>query len=214
MRRLQPVLGLAFLLIVASTAVDATTVRVIALFTDKALLEVDGQQKVVSKGETFSGVFLKSASGRGAVVVIEDETMELELSQSIAGNFKKREKIRLRIVPDARGMYYTKGTINGKSTNFLVDTGATHVTMSGRKAKSLNIDYKKGVLSRAQTASGVVQAWLVNLDTVKVGGIKLNKVSATVIAGDHPSEVLLGNSFLRHTRIEQAGSVLEISKGY
>jgi len=87
------VLGLAFLLIVASTAVDATTVRVIALFTDKALLEVDGQQKVVSKGETFSGVFLKSASGRGAVVVIEDETMELELSQSIAGNFKKREKI-------------------------------------------------------------------------------------------------------------------------
>ncbi len=214
MRRLQSALGLTLLLTVASTAVGATTIRVIALFTDKALLEVDGQQKVVSKGETFSGVLLQSASGRGAVVVIEGETMELELNQSIAGNFKKRENINLRITPDGRGMYYTKGTINGKPTNFLVDTGATHVTMSGRKAKSLNIDYKKGSLSRAQTASGVVEAWLVDLDTVKVGGIKLNNVSATVIAGDHPSEVLLGNSFLRHTRIEQAGSILTISKRF
>ena len=207
-------LGLAFLLIVASTAAGATSVRVIALFTDKAFLEVDGQQKVVSKGETFSGVFLQSASGRGAVVVIEGETMELELNQAIAGNFKKREKISLRIIPDARGMYYTKGTINGKSTNFLVDTGATHVAMSGRKAKSLSIDYKKGIRSRVQTASGVVEAWQVSLGTVNVGGIKLNNVTGTVIAGDHPSEVLLGNSFLRHTRMEQAGSVLEISKRF
>ena len=100
-------------------------------------------------------------------------------------------------------MYFTKGTINGKSTNFLVDTGATHVTMSGHKAKSLNIDFRKGVRSRAQTAAAVVPAWQVRLDTVEVGGIKLNNVSATVIAGDHPSEVLLGNSFLRHTQIEQ-----------
>ena len=214
MRRLQSVLGLALLLIVASTAAGATTVRVIALFTDKALLEVDGQQKVVSKGETFSGVFLQSASGRGAIVVIEGETRELDLNQSIAGNFKKRDKIKLRIVPDARGMYFTKGTINGKSTSFLVDTGATHVTISGRKAKSLNIDFRKGVSSRAQTAAAVVPVWQVRLDTVEVGGIKLNNVSATVIAGDHPSEVLLGNSFLRHTQIEQSGSILEISKRF
>ena len=214
MRRLQPVLGLALLLIVASTAAGATTVRVIALFTDKAYLEVDGQQKVVSKGETFAGVFLQSASGRGAVVVIEGETMDLKLNQAIAGNFKKREKIRLRITPDAQGMYYTKGTINGKSTSFLVDTGATHVAMSGRKARSLNIDFKKGIPSRAQTAAGVVQSWQIQLNSVNVGGIKLNNVTASVIDGDHPSKVLLGNSFLRHTRMEQAGSVLEISKRY
>ncbi len=211
---MQSVLGLAFLLIIASTAADATTVRVIALFTDKALLEVDGQQKVVNKGEIFSGVFLQSASGRGAVVVIEGKTMDLELNRTIAGNFKKREKISLRIVPNTHGMYFTKGTINGKSTNFLVDTGATHVTMSGREARSLNIDFIKGIRSYAQTAAAVVPVWQVKLDSVEVGGIKLNNISATVIEGDHPAEVLLGNSFLRHTRIEQAGSVLEISKRY
>ncbi len=202
------------MLIAASTAAGDTTVRVIALFTNKALLEVDGQQKIISKGETFRGVLLQSASGRGAVVVIDGETMKLGINQSIAGNFKKREKIKLRIVPDAHGMYYAKGSINGKSTNFLVDTGATNVTMSGRKAKSLNIDFKKGIRSLAQTASAVVQAWQIKLDTVDLGGIRLNNVVATVIAGDHPSEVLLGNSFLRHTRIEKAGSTLEISKRF
>ena len=207
-------LGLVFLLLVASTAVSATTVRVIALFTDKAFLEVDGQQKVVSKGETFSGVFLQSASGRGAVVVIEGETMNHKLNQAIAGNFKKREKISLRIVPNAQGMYFTRGSINGKSTNFLVDTGATNVALSGRKANSLNIDFKKGVRGQVQTAAGVVQAWNIKLASVEVGGIELNNITATVIEGAHPAQVLLGNSFLRHTRMEQAGSVLEITKRF
>jgi len=213
MKHLYRFICLALLLVANVTAGDVT-VKVIALFTDKALLQVDGEQKVVSKGETFSGVFLQSASGRGAVVVIDGETRKLGLNQSIAGNFKKREVVKLRITPDARGMYFTKGRINGKSTGFLVDTGATNVTLSGRKAKSLNIDFKKGVSTRAQTASAVVLAWQVRLDTVEVGGIRLNNVEAIVIDGEHPFEVLLGNSFLRHTRMEQAGSVLEISKRF
>ncbi len=213
MSRLSSFMGLALLMLVMNVAAGAS-VKVIALFTDKALLEVNGQQKIMSKGETFDGVSLQSASGRGAVVVIDGETMKLGLNQSIAGNFKKREKISLRIVPDAQGMYHTRGSINGKSTRFLVDTGATNVTLSGRKAKSLNIDFKKGVSTRAQTAAAVVRAWQVRLDAVEVGGIRLNNVEAIVIDGDHPFEVLLGNSFLRHTRMEQAGSVLEISKRF
>jgi len=208
------VLGLALLFVAANTTAGEVAVKVIALFTDKALLQVDGEQKIVSKGETFSGVLLQSASGRGAVVVIDGEIMKLALNRRIAGNFKRRGKIRLRIAPDARGMYYTSGSINGQPTSFLVDTGATNVAMSGRKAKSLNIDFKKGVRGRTATAAGVVHAWQIRLATVDVGGIKLSNVTATVIEGDHPFEVLLGNSFLRHTRIEQSDSVLVISKRY
>jgi aspartyl protease family protein len=214
MRRLSSLLGLALLMLAANAVAGDVAVKVIALFTDKALFEVNGQQKIISKGETFDGVLLQSSSGRGAVVVIDGETMKLGINQSIAGNFKKRDKIRLRIVPDAQGMYYTRGSINGKSTNFLVDTGATNVALSGRKAASLRIDFTKGVRGQAQTAAGVVQAWNVKLDSVEVGGIRLNNVMATVIEGAHPAQVLLGNSFLRHTRMEQAGSVLEISKRY
>jgi len=203
------------LLVPAGAAIaQSARVKVIALFTNKALLQVGDQQKVVSAGETFEGVLLQSATGRGAVVVINGETMNLDLNQSIAGNFKKPERSNLRIFPDARGMYFVKGTINNSSTDFLVDTGATNVTMSGSKARALGIEYKKGKRGVAQTAAAVVPVWQVTLNSVGIGGIKLNNVSATVIEGDKPTNVLLGNSFLRHTDIQQTSSVLIIRERY
>lgn len=199
----------------ATTALAADPgVKVIALFADKALLQVGEQQKIVNKGETFEGVLLESASARGAVVVIDGKRQKLGLNQSIAGNFKKRDRTRMKIYPDSLGMYYVKGKINGVATRFLVDTGATFVTLSGNHAKRLKIDYRKGKYSSAQTASAIVPVWQIRLASVSIGGIELKNVEATVIAGEQPFDVLLGNSFLRHTRIQQAGAVLEIEKRY
>jgi len=191
-----------------------TGVRVIALFANKALLQIGNKQKIVRTGETFEGVLLQAASGRGAVVVIDGKPVKLGLNQSIAGNFKKPERSSLKIYPDSIGMYFVNGTINGQRTRFLVDTGATFVTLSGNKAKQLNIDFRKGVPNTVQTASALVQAWTVKLDAVRVGGIRVSNVSATVIAGAQPAEVLLGNSFLEHTHMQKAGSVLELKKRF
>ena len=195
------------------TAADAA-VKVIALFSNKALLQVGDKQKIVSKGETFEGVLLQSASGRGAVVVIDGETLTLGLNQSIATNFKKRDHVTIRIAPDAHGMYYARGYINGHSTSFLVDTGATNVTLSGSKANALGIDFRQGVPGLANTAASVVQVWQIKLSSVRIGGIELNNVNATVIPGAKPSDVLLGNSFLGRTEIQQTNSVLTISKRF
>ena len=201
--------------LVASAALAADTgVRVIALFSGKALLQVGEQQKVVSQGETFEGVFLESASGRGAVVVVDGNRQKLGLNQSIAGNFKKPDRARLKVYPDSLGMYYVKGKINGVATSFLVDTGATFITMSGNHASLLKIDYRQGIPSSAQTAAAVVPVWQIKLDSVSIGGIELRNVEAIVIAGEQPANVLLGNSFLRRTDMQQAGSVLEIEKRY
>ena len=193
---------------------DQTRVKVIALFADKALLQVGEQQKIVRKGETFEGVLLQSASGRGAVVVVDGNEMRLGLNQSIAGNFKKPERSSLKIYPDALGMYFVDGEINGKKTRFLVDTGATYVTLSGNKARQIGIDFRKGSPSQVQTATAVVPSWTVKLDSVSVGGIRMSNIDATVIAGDQPFEVLLGNSFLQHTRMQKAGAVLELNKRF
>ena len=189
-------------------------VKVIALFADKALLQVGNKQKIVKKGETFEGVLLQSASGRGAVVVIDGKATKLNLNQSIAGNFKKPERSNLRIYPDASGMYFVDGKINGQRTNFLVDTGATMVTLSGDKARQLKIDFRKGRPETVQTAASMVPAWVVRLDSVRVGGIQVRNVDAFVLAGRHPTEVLLGNSFLKHLQIQRAGSVLELKKRF
>ena len=191
------------------------SVKVIALFSGKAMLQVNGQQKILKNGEIFEGVLLKSASGRGAVVEIGGEEKKLRLNQSIAaGNYKKRDLANLKIYPDAVGMYFVKGRINDQSTNFLVDTGATFVTISGDKARRLGVDYTRGHRSSAQTAAAVVTAWLVKLESVSVGGIEIRDVDAMVIPGNHPEEVLLGNSFLRHTSMVRAAQVLEISKRF
>lgn len=197
----------------AALAADLA-VKVIALFADKALLQVGNKQKIVKKGETFEGVLLQSASGRGAVVVIDGKPMKLNLNQSIAGNFKKPERSSLKIYPDSAGMYVVDGSINGQKTRFLVDTGATFVTMSGSKAKQLKIDFRKGKSETLQTASAMVPTWIVKLDSVIVGGIRARNVEASVIAGDQPLEVLLGNSFLQHTQINKAGAVLELKKRF
>ena len=108
----------------------------------------------------------------------------------------------------------TRTYIGHLATHFLVDTGATNVTLSGNKAKSLGIDFRKGLSGKAQTANAVVPAWRVQLDSVSIGDIKLYNVTATVLAGDSPREVLLGNSFLGRMELQQAGAVLTIKKRY
>ncbi|MDH3219949.1 MAG: retroviral-like aspartic protease family protein [Gammaproteobacteria bacterium] len=214
MKATAGIIALLLALILGAAFAEEGKVRVIALFANKALLQVGDKQKIVKKGETFEGVLLQSASGRGAVVVIDGKAVELGINQAIAGNFKKAQRSGLRIYPDSLGMYYVEGEINGQSTRFLVDTGATFVTLSGAKARSLRIDYRKGIASTAQTASAIVPVWQIRLDSVSIGGIQVSNVDATVIAGDQPFEVLLGNSFLQHTRIQKAGSMLEIEKRF
>ncbi len=215
-RRVYRAAVFALLVVAAPLAMSAEIgVKVIALFTDKALLQIDGEQKIVRVGETFKGVLLKSASGRGAVVEIDGQSLALGLNQSIAGNFKAPTRSAMKIYPDDLGMYFVSGKINGQPTRFLVDTGATYVTLSGAKARSLKIDYRRvGVPGSAQTAAAVVPVWQVRLQSVSIGGIRVRDVDATVIEGNAPPEVLLGNSFLRHTSIQQAGSVLEIEKRF
>ncbi len=210
----QSILAALLILNIGFTVAADAEVKVIALFYDKALLQVGDKQKIVKKGETFEGVLLESASGRGAVVIIDGNRLKLGLNQSIAGNFKKPDRSSMKIYPDSLGMYYVKGAINGQPTRFLVDTGATFVTMSGRKARSLKIDYRRGIRSTAQTAAAIVPVFQIKLESVSIGGIRLPNVDATVIAGDQPAEVLLGNSFLRHTRMQKAGSVLEIRQRF
>ncbi len=207
----------AALLFSAVAAAATVNVKVIALFTDKAMLQVGDKQKIVKKGETFEGVRLESASGRAAIVVIDGQTHKLGLnrSQAIGGNYKKPNRSAMTIYPDSLGMFYVKGQINGQATNFLVDTGASFVTLSGRKARDLKIDFRKhGVVGRAQTAASVVQTWQIRLDSVSIGGIRATNVEAIVIPGNSPPEVLLGNSFLRHTKIEKAGATLEIQQRF
>jgi len=208
------IMTLLLTLVLVASISNAADIRVIGLFTNKALLEINGQQKLLTRGEVFDGVTLESASGRGAVVSIDGETQKLGLNQSITSSFKKPERNAAKVFPDSQGMYFVTGKANGQPMRFLVDTGATYVTLSGQNATRIGIDFKKGVRGYAQTASSTVLVWRVMLDSVTIGGIKVPNVQASIIEGSQPTDALLGNSFLKHTRIQRIGSALELEKKY
>jgi len=213
--KITPFIKLIFLLVYLLTpGAYAANVKVIGLFTNKALLLIDSQQKLLSQGQSFEGVTLISASGREAVISVDGETQKLGLNQGIQGSYKKPDRSVSKIYADFQGMYYIGGRVNGRPIRFLVDTGATYVTMSGDHATNIGIDYRKGLRSFANTAAATVPVWQVTLDSVSVGGIKVSNVRATVIEGPQPYEALLGNSFLKHTQLTRIVSVMEIQQKY
>jgi aspartyl protease family protein len=214
MFRTFAIVFLASLLWFTPLAVANLNVKVIALFTNKALLQIGSEQKILAKGESYKGVTLQSASGRGAVVLIDGKEQKMDLNQTIQQVFKKPDRSTATIYPDGQGMYFVKGKVNRTTVNFLVDTGATFLTMSGKHAKKIGIDFLNGTIGYANTASGRVKVWQVKLDSVSIGDIKVSNVDASVIAGNQPFEILLGNSFLKYTKLQRIGVTMELQQRY
>ncbi len=104
-------LALTIGLLAACTAIYAeeVNVKIIALFTGKALLNVDGEQKILAKGEVFRGVLLVLASGRSAIISIDGEERKIGLNQSIQSNYKTANRSKSRVYPDSLGMYFIDG---------------------------------------------------------------------------------------------------------
>jgi len=197
-------------LALANPQIATPEVSVKALFSHKALLMVDGEQKLLRVGEVYHGVTLKAADSRGAVVEIGGVDQHLQLNQQIGGGYTRIKQPSMRIWADQRGMYRTTGTINGFAVSFLVDTGATSVAMNSKQARRIGIDYRlRGKPTRISTASDVVTGYAITLPQVKVGQLTLNNIAAVVIEGDQPREILLGMSYLGRLEIShQQGAML------
>ena len=108
-------------------------------------------------------------------------------------------------------MYMTIGNINGRSVRFLVDTGASAISMNTEQAKKLGIPYDKiGVPAGVSTASGFANAYRIRLKSVSVGKITQSNVEAFVIDGKHPGPVLLGMTFLGRLNVEHSGNAMTL----
>ncbi len=205
---------LAVLLSMGAPRVEAISkISVMALFKDKAMVAIDGKQRLLRKGDVSpEGVLLVSADARGAVLEIDGQRKSYPLGRAISTTFKKADKSApLRIWPTGNGMYVVNGSINGFTVRFLVDTGATSIAMNRNDARRLGIDFRvTGTQSRASTASGVVRTYNVTLKQVKVGHIELRDVAASVVDGNFPTDILLGNTFLNRVDMQREGRALEL----
>ena len=208
-------LGLAILLCTASTA-QATEVNVVGLFNGKAMISINGgKHRVMAAGETSpEGVKLISSDSATAVLEIDGKRQSLGMGKSAsipsADGGGNQSAV---LAADIRGHFVTTGSINGTSARMVVDTGATMVSMGKDEAKRLGISYLNGERGAVSTANGVVPAYRVTLNTVKVGDITLNQVDGLVQDSSMPF-VLLGMSFLKRLEIKQDGTNMTLLKKY
>jgi aspartyl protease family protein len=97
---------------------------------------------------------------------------------------------------------------------FLVDTGASLISMGASEAKRLGIDYTSGQRTASATANGVVPTYRVKLDEVKVGEITLNNVDGMVHITDNLPSTLLGMSFLNRMEMKRDGGKMTLIKRF
>jgi aspartyl protease family protein len=191
-----------------SWAVDS--VRVKGLFPNKAMVEIDGQTRVLKVGKSSpEGVTLISADSEKAVIEVNGEKQTYSLDNQVGGTLTAPEKTEVRITRGVGGDYSTVGSINGRTVDMLVDTGANSVAMSETEARRLGIPYwLQGERAAVQTASGFARAYRITLKEVRVGEITLRQVGAVVVEGDNPPTVLLGMTFLGRVEMENTGNVM------
>jgi aspartyl protease family protein len=202
-----------FVLSMNISAVEKITIS--GLFNDKAIVTIDGKQRLLKVGKSSpEGVILISANAKEAVIEINGEQNIYKLGQHIGSNYKKPSGGNsVSIAPDGGGMYEVNGSINEFQVRFLVDTGATFISMNENHAKRFGINYKlEGKEALSETASGLSKIYLVNLKTVMVGGIKLRDVHAAVHHGEFPRTILLGNTFLGRVKMIREGQMLNLEE--
>jgi len=107
--------------------------------------------------------------------------------------------------------FFLAGTVNGNQIQFLVDTGATYVSLSAADAQRLGFDLAKLNWNMAmQTANGVTRNAQVTLGDIRLDRIVQYNVPAIVMRQNGIS--LLGMSFLSRLRSWQiAHGVLTIA---
>ena len=217
MRRYAALLLMSFLLcgMPLAEAMEISQVEVVGLFRDTAVLNVAGKQRLLRTGQTSpEGVMLVSASDTGAVVSIQGREYPLQLSRGIRGGYAERKKVSETIAINTAGQYITQGSINGQQVTFLVDTGATSVAINSREARRLGIDFTRVKPGMAGTAGGLVRAYALTLERVKVGTIEVRNVSAVVLEGSAPPYVLLGMTWLGEVEILEDAGVMKLTKKY
>lgn len=202
--------------LMAVSSAGATDIEVSGLFSNKAMVSINkGRPKVMAAGQTSpEGVRLISADSAGAVFEVDGQKKKVGMGQSISTSYASGSRPTVKLTADGGGHFSTMGSINGRPIKFLVDTGATMVSFSTNTARQFGIDLTRASQGAVSTAGGVVRAYSVTLDNVKVGGISMNYVEASIVDGLPDGFALLGNSFLSRLQMSREGNVLTLTQTY
>ena len=155
-------------------------------------------------------------SGSSAVVEVQGKRVALALGGAqvnLGGVPSAGGGTRIVLTADGGGHFFTGGAVNGKPVRFVVDTGATFVSMGADQARELGVDYAKGERGYSNTANGPMAVYKVKLASVRIGDVQLYDVDGLVGQQPMPA-ILLGNSFLTRFQMKRDNDTLTLTKRY
>jgi aspartyl protease family protein len=205
------------LLAAAQVPAWAQDVALTGLMGQRALLVIDGAAPVVvAPGETREGVKLISVTGDQAVIEVQGQRQNLMVGGvpvKLTRPNGSTDGTRIVLTVGSGGHFITSGQINGSRVQFLVDTGATDVSMSASEADRIGLEYQSGIPVLLGTANGNVQGHQIHLTSVRLGEVEIYNVQAIVVQTPMPY-VLLGNSFLTHFQLRRENESLILDKRF
>lgn len=192
----------------------AQEVGLAGIMGSKAMLMVNGgEPQAVAIGQSLDGVKLLSVQGDQVVVEVGGKKRPLRVGQHAIGVSNGDGSGKITMTADGQGHFYTTGTINGTSVRFVVDTGATMISLGATDAKRIGLDFNRGEKMISHTANGQTVVSKLQLDTVRLGDITLHGVDAVIHQNEMPI-ALLGMSFLNRMEMQRDGSTMTLKKRF
>lgn len=141
------------------------------------------------------------------VFFLFDNLLERDYNPNQQVNIQKAGQQRVVVLKRNRyGHYVTQGKINNHSVTFLIDTGASDISIPDKIARKLKLQY--GQERNYKTANGVIVGYLTTLNSVSIGNIELQNVRASINPKMKDNEILLGMSFMKYIEFTQRGDTL------
>lgn len=216
MRRFCFYLSAALLMLLTShSQANTHRVTVKGLFAGSAVLEVNGKAHMLKEGaSTPEGITLLRATSKFAQIEQNGEIKKLGLNRQVGGSYAASEPASVSLTRQPDGHFFSSGRINNRWVEFMVDTGATSVTLNSFTADHLGIAYLDAPTVEVATAQGNTRAYQVILGSVAVGDVLLTNVSAFIIEGRFPQTILLGNTFLSRVDMRTHNSAMTLQAKY
>lgn len=211
--------GLALVGLVSGLSLPAAGQVVLSgILGGRALLLVGASApKAVAPGETVQGVRLISLDKDSALLEQDGQRFTLRLGESPVqvktgtGGPRPANGRRITLTSDSAGHFKSQGSINGQLMQFVVDTGATVVSIGRADAERMGLAFLGGQPVQMQTANGTAQGWRIQLQSVRVGDVEVFDVEAVVTPTAMPM-VLLGNSFLNRFQMHRVSDQMVLEK--
>lgn len=205
---------LALLLCLFSQSGAAQDVGLAGVMGSKAMLMINGgEPESVAIGQSLEGVKVVSIQGDQVVIDIAGKKRPLRVGQHAIGASLGGGSGKIVMTADAQGHFVTSGSINGASVRFLVDTGATMISLGASDARRMGLDFNRGLKGMSQTANGQAPVSKIQLDTVRIGDVTLHNVDALIHQSEMPV-ALLGMSFLNRMEMQRDGNTMTLKKRF